>query len=68
MGIVRTLIWWPNGIILGNLLASVIWSALFEWRLRVHHARIREVIHHATHVQGSQNQAEHGEGIREEKG
>lgn len=28
---------WPNGIIVGNLIASVVWSSLFEWRLRVHH-------------------------------
>lgn len=28
---------WPNGIVVGNLIASVIWSAVFEWRLRVHH-------------------------------
>lgn len=26
---------WPNGIIVGNLLASVVWSTVFEWRLRV---------------------------------
>lgn len=26
---------WPDGIIVGNLLASVIWSAVFEWRLRL---------------------------------
>lgn len=47
---------WPNGIIVGNLLASVIWSAVFEWRLRVqqrllnhhHEAKIEELKkHHA---------------------
>lgn len=27
---------WPNGIVVGNLIASVIWSVVFEWRLRVH--------------------------------
>ncbi len=30
---------WPAGIIVGNLLASVVWSALFEWRLRKHHGK-----------------------------
>jgi len=35
---------WPNGIVLGNLLASVIWAVLFEWRLRIHHRRIRQSI------------------------
>lgn len=31
---------WPNGIIVGNLMASVVWSAVFEWRLRFHHKKI----------------------------
>lgn len=34
------LLGWPAGIILGNLLASVVWSSVFEWRLKVHHKRI----------------------------
>ncbi len=32
---------WPNGIIVGNLLASVVWSSLFEWRLRIHRKSIK---------------------------
>lgn len=32
---------WPNGIIVGNLLASVVWSAVFEWRLRFHRKAIK---------------------------
>lgn len=35
---------WPAGIVLGNLLASVIWSAVFEWRLRIHHKKIMQHI------------------------
>jgi hypothetical protein len=34
--IYNELLGWPAGIIVGNLIASVIWSALFEWRLGVH--------------------------------
>jgi hypothetical protein len=41
---------WPNGIIVGNLMASVIWSSVFEWRLRVHHKRTKD---HITHELGS---------------
>lgn len=26
IGIIKTLVWWPNGIVLGNLLASAIWA------------------------------------------
>lgn len=37
-----TLLGWPAGIILGNLLASVVWSSMFEWRMRVHHLRTRQ--------------------------
>ena len=33
---------WPAGIIVGNLLASVIWSSVFEWRLRKHHKKVHE--------------------------
>ena len=33
------LLGWPAGIILGNLLASVIWAGLAEWRLTVHGRR-----------------------------
>jgi hypothetical protein len=36
-----TLLGWPGGIILGNLLASVVWSSVFEWRLRKHHEKIK---------------------------
>jgi uncharacterized membrane protein YciS (DUF1049 family) len=36
------LLGWPYGIILGNLLASVIWASLFEWRLRIHHDKLHE--------------------------
>jgi hypothetical protein len=36
------LLGWPYGIILGNLLASVVWSSVFEWRLRVHHRDIHK--------------------------
>lgn len=43
------LLGWPYGIILGNLLASVVWSALFEWRLRSHHARIHKHIEGLKH-------------------
>jgi hypothetical protein len=32
---------WPSGIIVGNLLASLVWSSVFEWRLRVHHKKIK---------------------------
>jgi hypothetical protein len=34
--ILWVLLYWPGGIILGNLLASLIWSSIFEWRLGVH--------------------------------
>lgn len=47
--IVWTLFNWPNGIVLGNLMASVIWAALFEWRLRVHHRKIHLMIHGMHH-------------------
>jgi hypothetical protein len=40
------LFYWPGGIVLGNLLASLIWSSIFEWRLRVHHRKIHASIHH----------------------
>lgn len=40
-GVMFTLLGWPFGIILGNLLASVVWSSVFEWRLRIHHNRTR---------------------------
>lgn len=33
---------WPNGIVVGNLLASVLWSAVFEWRLRVHRKKTND--------------------------
>lgn len=33
------LLGWPAGIILGNLLASVVWSFIFEWRLRIFHRK-----------------------------
>lgn len=35
---------WPNGIVVGNLMASVIWASLFEWRLKAHHKKLREHI------------------------
>jgi len=35
---------WPSGIVLGNLLASVIWASVFEWRLRIHHRKIRQSV------------------------
>lgn len=38
---------WPNGIIVGNLMASVIWASAFEWRLRIHHRKIHEHIDRA---------------------
>jgi hypothetical protein len=38
------LLYWPGGIILGNLLASLIWSSLFEWRLTKHHKKTHKVI------------------------
>lgn len=40
--IVSTLLAWPSGILLGNLLANIVWSAIFEWRLRAHTKRTRE--------------------------
>lgn len=40
--ILYTLLGWPAGIILGNLLASVVWSSIFEWRLRVHHGKLHK--------------------------
>lgn len=43
--IIWELLHWPDGIILGNLLASFVWSAVFEWRLRIHHRKIHESIH-----------------------
>jgi hypothetical protein len=49
--ILWVLLGWPAGIILGNLLASVVWSSIFEWRLRVHHKKIHHLIHH----KGDQN-------------
>lgn len=39
---------WPAGIIVGNLLASVVWSSLFEWRLTRHHRKSRQ--HVEAHV------------------
>jgi hypothetical protein len=33
---------WPDGIIVGNLLASIIWSALFEWRLHFNRKAINK--------------------------
>lgn len=39
---------WPNGIVVGNLMASVIWASVFEWRLRIHRREIHRhlaVIH-----------------------
>lgn len=35
---------WPDGNVVGNLLASVIWASAFEWRLRVHHRRTRQAV------------------------
>lgn len=35
---------WPSGIVVGNLIASVLWASIFEWRLKVHHHRIRDSI------------------------
>lgn len=40
------LLGWPAGIILGNLLASVIWSSIFEWRLGVHRKKTDRSIDH----------------------
>lgn len=35
------LLYWPGGIVVGNLIANVIWESprlgLMEWRLRKHH-------------------------------
>lgn len=35
------LLYWPGGIVLGNLIANVIWESprtvMLEWRLRKHH-------------------------------
>lgn len=46
MGHVLWILWnWPNGIVVGNLLASVIWASLFEWRLRRHHRKVHISIH-----------------------
>lgn len=33
---------WPGGIIVGNLMASVVWSAVFEWRLRIHRKAVKK--------------------------
>jgi hypothetical protein len=63
--LVITLVGWPDGIILGNLLASVVWSALFEWRIRVHHNRMRD--HVAAVLQGKKNQASDGTGVRKKE-
>lgn len=46
IGHVLWVLWnWPNGIVLGNILASVIWAAAFEWRLRTHHRKLQETMH-----------------------
>ena len=39
---------WPNGIIVGNLLASIVWSLIFEWRLRIHRKGVQKdlLAHH----------------------
>lgn len=43
--ILYILLGWPYGIILGNLLASVICSlTVIEWRMRVHHKKTREYV------------------------
>ena len=39
------LLGWPAGIILGNLLASVVWSSIFEWRLGAHRKKQNDEIH-----------------------
>lgn len=38
------LLGWPAGIILGNLLASVVWSSIFEWRLGVHRKKTENAV------------------------
>ena len=35
---------WPDGIIVGNLIASVVWSSLFEWRLHIHHKKTDKAV------------------------
>jgi hypothetical protein len=35
---------WPNGIVVGNLMASAILGTFTEWRLRVHHRKTREYV------------------------
>lgn len=47
MGPVGHFLWilfnWPNGIVVGNLLASIIWMGIME---RQHHKRHEELMRH----------------------
>lgn len=45
---------WPGGIIVGNLLASVVWSSVFEWRFRKHTKKITD---HVTKTAGASSQS-----------
>lgn len=60
-----TLLGWPSGIILGNLLASIVWSALFEWRLRAHTKRTTD--HIAALTKRLEDQTKHGIRVWEEE-
>lgn len=50
--------YWPGGALVGNLLASVIWSSVFDWRLKHHHKKtisdIKDHINSGGHCDGCQ--------------
>lgn len=50
------LFYWPGGIVLGNLLANIIWESprtvILEWRLHKHHDRLMKKIGNSTALSG----------------
>ena len=71
MNVLLTLFSWPNGIVVGNLIASALWAIPailhLDRLMRRHHKEHMEAVHNAANPEGNENAQGNAQRIREKE-